>query len=104
MLRSQTVLFENGETHINEVESEGMTSTATNSEIAARVNECILENGRITIDEISNELDISHGSVHKIIADHLQFHELFSQWELRLMTEKHKGKHFESTFEFLQRY
>ncbi|XP_035209507.1 histone-lysine N-methyltransferase SETMAR-like [Stegodyphus dumicola] len=71
-----------------------------NSKIGVRVNECILANRHITIDDISNELDISHGSVHKIIADHLKFRKVCA----RLLLEERKGKRFESAFAFLQRY
>ncbi|XP_035232347.1 uncharacterized protein LOC118204136 [Stegodyphus dumicola] len=69
-------MFENGRTDIDDAEHEGRLPTGTNSEIAARVNECILANRRITIDEISNELDISHESVHKIIADYFKFRKV----------------------------
>ncbi|GFS55653.1 histone-lysine N-methyltransferase SETMAR, partial [Nephila pilipes] len=97
-------MFENGRSHIDDTEREGRPSTATNSEIAALMNEYILANRRITIDEISNKVDISHGSVHKIIAGHPQFHKVCARWVPRLLTEEHKGKGFESAFAFLQRY
>ena len=45
------------------------------------------------IDEILNELDISHGSVHKIIADHLKFHEICARWVPHLLTEERKEVH-----------
>ncbi|XP_035210768.1 histone-lysine N-methyltransferase SETMAR-like [Stegodyphus dumicola] len=97
-------MFENGHTDIDDAEREGRPSTATNAETAARLNECILANRRITIDEILNELDISHGSVYKIIADHLKFRKVCARWVPRLLTEEHKEKRFESAFAFLQRY
>ncbi|GFT02716.1 HTH_48 domain-containing protein [Nephila pilipes] len=53
-------MLENGRTHFEDAKLEGKTSTATNSEIAARVNECLLANICTTIDKITNELDISH--------------------------------------------
>ncbi|XP_035231680.1 protein GVQW3-like [Stegodyphus dumicola] len=81
-------MFENGPTDIDNAKREGRPSTATNSEIAARVNECILANRRIMIDEISNEVDISHGSVHKIISDHLKFRKVCTRWVPRLLTEE----------------
>ncbi|GBM67303.1 hypothetical protein AVEN_37083-1 [Araneus ventricosus] len=64
-------MFENGRTDIDEAEREGRPSTATNSQFAARVNENILANRRVTVDEIANKLGISHGSVHKITVKHL---------------------------------
>ncbi|KFM68018.1 hypothetical protein X975_04435, partial [Stegodyphus mimosarum] len=97
-------MFENGRTEMDDDEREGRPSTATNLEIAACVNECILANRCIMTEEISNELYISHGSVHKIIADHLKFHKVCARWVPRLLTDEHKGKRFESAFAFLQCY
>ncbi|XP_035229543.1 histone-lysine N-methyltransferase SETMAR-like [Stegodyphus dumicola] len=97
-------MFDNGRTDIDDTEREGRLSTATNSEITVRLNEYIFANRRITIDEISNGLDISHESLHKIIADHLKFRNVCARWVPRLLTEEHKGKRFESAFAFLQRY
>ncbi|GFT06263.1 histone-lysine N-methyltransferase SETMAR [Nephila pilipes] len=97
-------MFENGRTHIDDAECKRRPSTSINSEIIANVNEYILVNRRITIDEISSELDIFHGNVHKSIVDHLQFHKACARWVSRLFTEEHKGKCFESALAFLQCY
>ena len=97
-------MFENERTDIDDAERERRPSTATNSEIAAPVNDCILANRRITIDDISNELDISHGRVHKTIADHHKFRKVCAGSAPRVLTEKRKGKCFESIFAFLQCY
>ncbi|GBN23254.1 hypothetical protein AVEN_259435-1 [Araneus ventricosus] len=59
-------MFENERTDIDDAMREGKPSTATNSEIAARVNESILANRRVAVDEVTNKLDISHGIVNKI--------------------------------------
>ncbi|GFT82552.1 histone-lysine N-methyltransferase SETMAR, partial [Nephila pilipes] len=97
-------VFENGRTDIDDADRKGRPSSATNSEIAVSGNECIFANRCITIDKISNEQDVSHGSVHKIIADHFQFHKACAQWVLYLQTEEGKKKRFESAFAFLQLY
>ena len=68
-------MFENGCIDTDDDDPDGRQSTAANSEIAARVNKCILAYKRIITDEISNELVICHGSVHKIIADQLNFNK-----------------------------
>ncbi|GBN72047.1 hypothetical protein AVEN_77132-1 [Araneus ventricosus] len=48
------------------------------AEIVARVNERILAANRcVRLDEIKNEFDISHGSLHKIIAEHLELNPKF---------------------------
>ncbi|GBL82922.1 Disks large 1 tumor suppressor protein [Araneus ventricosus] len=66
-------MFENGCTDIDNTEHKGRLSTATNSEITARMNESILANRRVAVDKIANKLDISHGSVHKIAVKHFEF-------------------------------
>ncbi|GBN64959.1 hypothetical protein AVEN_169226-1 [Araneus ventricosus] len=66
-------MFENGLTDVDDAEREGRPSTATNSEISARVNESILANRRVAVEEIANKLDISHGSMHKITVKYLEF-------------------------------
>ncbi|XP_035207602.1 uncharacterized protein LOC118182374 [Stegodyphus dumicola] len=73
-------MLHNERTDIDDAQREGRPSTATESEIDASVNECILAKRHITIDEISNKLGISYGSVHKIIADQLQFHKFCARW------------------------
>ncbi|GBO45909.1 hypothetical protein AVEN_6563-1 [Araneus ventricosus] len=71
-------MFENGRTDIDD-EGEGRPSTRENSEIAARVNETILANRRVAVDEITNKLDISHGSMHKITVKHLEFSKVCAE-------------------------
>ncbi|GFU53874.1 mariner Mos1 transposase [Nephila pilipes] len=97
-------MFENGCKHIDDAERKGRPSTTSNSKIATRVNECFLAYKLITTYETSNEKDISHRSDHKIIADYFQFHKIGAQWGPRLLMVEHKGKHFETSFAFLQRY
>ncbi|GFW89328.1 hypothetical protein TNCV_3966181 [Trichonephila clavipes] len=60
--------FDHGYTDIDEAESKKTPSTSTNSEVIVRAKEFIFTNRRITIDEISNEHDISHG-VRSLMAD-----------------------------------
>ncbi|GBM33847.1 hypothetical protein AVEN_175684-1 [Araneus ventricosus] len=69
-------IFEDGRAYIDDAGREGRPSTATNSEIAALVNESLLANRRVAVDEIANKLDISHGSVHKIAVKHLEFRKV----------------------------
>ena len=54
--------------------------------------------------EISYELDISHGSVCKILVSQLKFHIICAQWMPRLLMEENKGKCFNNTLKFLQYY
>ncbi|GBM50264.1 hypothetical protein AVEN_23241-1 [Araneus ventricosus] len=66
-------MVENGRTDIDDAERGGRPTTATNSEIAARMNENLLTNRRMAVDEIASKLYISHGKMHKITVKHLEF-------------------------------
>ncbi|GBM40279.1 hypothetical protein AVEN_248300-1 [Araneus ventricosus] len=65
--------------------------SSTSSEIVAYVNERVLANTRVTADEIAHKLDISHGIMHKIIVEHLEFRKICARWVPRLVTE-HKAQ------------
>ncbi|XP_035222842.1 uncharacterized protein LOC118195616 [Stegodyphus dumicola] len=98
-------MFKNERIDIDDTERDGRQSTATNSEMSAGVNECILANRySTTIAEISNELDISHGGVHKSTADQLQFHKVCARQVPRQLTEEYKGKRSETALKFLRCY
>lgn len=68
----QNNMFQNGHTDMNDAEYKRRPSTATNFVIAAHVKEYIIENRCIPTNKMY-KLDISHGSVYKIIVDSLNF-------------------------------
>lgn len=45
---------------------------------------------RLTVDEIAREVQISHGSVHSIITEHLGFRKVCARWVPRLLTNDQK--------------
>lgn len=92
-------MFENRHTDIDNAECKRRPLTATNSQISACVNECILAKTCIAIDKFLNELDISQGSVHTIIAEWLKFHNNCAWLVSRLLMEEHKETHFKSAFD-----
>ena len=72
-------MFEYGFADIEDAEYKRKPSTATNSKIAAHVNKCMFADRCITMVKISNELDISHGSGHKINMNQLKFNKVCTQ-------------------------
>ncbi|GBM12020.1 hypothetical protein AVEN_164910-1, partial [Araneus ventricosus] len=72
-------VFKNGHTNIHEAYREGKPSTSTNVEIIAHVNERILSNRHVMFDQSANELDISHGNVHKITFERLEIPDVCSK-------------------------
>ena len=59
-------MFKNGRRAIDDVEHKERPPISTNSETTIGLNECIVA---IFKNEVSNEVDTSHRSVHKITAD-----------------------------------
>jgi hypothetical protein len=40
----------------------------------------MLQNRRVTVNEVAHQLQISHGSVYEIIHNRLAFHKVCAQW------------------------
>ncbi|GFU46709.1 histone-lysine N-methyltransferase SETMAR [Trichonephila clavipes] len=60
------------------------------TEIIVEVNALVLDNRRITVDEINRLLGISVGTTHAIMHQHLKFKNLCVQWvPHQLTTEQH---------------
>jgi hypothetical protein len=45
---------------------------------------------RVSIDEVAYHLQISHGSAHEIIHNHLGFHKVCARWVPKQLTKEHK--------------
>ena len=57
----------------------------TSQNIAA-VETIVMENRRVTLNDIAACLKISHGSAHHIVHDVLQFHKVSARWVQRQLT------------------
>jgi hypothetical protein len=53
---------------------------ATTDDNTERVRDTILLDRRLTIDEVANRLQISHGSAYEIIHNRLGFHKVCARW------------------------
>jgi hypothetical protein len=49
-------------------------------EATAAVEAIVKENFCVTVNEIGAHLDMSHGSLHHIVHDFLQFHKVSARW------------------------
>jgi response regulator of citrate/malate metabolism len=68
--------LKNGRTSVTHEEGAGRLSTATTDNNIERVCDMVLLDRRLTIDEVANHLQISHGSAYKIIHNRLGFHKV----------------------------
>jgi hypothetical protein len=97
-------MSKNGRTSVTDDERSGRLSTSTTEENTERVQVMILDNRRVTIDEVAYHLLISHGSVHEIIHSRLDFHKVRARWVPKQLTEEHKRTYLTVCQSLLNRY
>jgi len=64
----------------------------------------ILENRRVTVDELANHFEISHGSAYDIIHKRLGFHKVCARRVLKQLTEEQKNNRVVICQRLLDRY
>ena len=77
------------------------TSISENVENVAKL---LNDDRRYSCDEIAHELDISHRSVHQILAEHLQMRKITARWVPHMLSEKEKHQHVNIVRKLLKRY
>ena len=75
--------------------------TATN---VAKVEEMVMANRKITVQEITESLNISNGSIFTIIHDHLKMTKVASHWVPKKLTDDQKTCRVSISEECLRRY
>jgi hypothetical protein len=59
--------FKNGRKSVTHEEGAGLPSTTTTADNIERARDMVLLDRRLTVDEVANRLEISHGSAYEII-------------------------------------
>ncbi len=67
------------------------------------VRNMVEENRRVQIKEIAEKLDISVGSIHKILHNDLKFSKRAARWVPCLLSEEHRRKQVEMAKDFIMR-
>jgi hypothetical protein len=93
-------MFKNSRTSVIDAERSGHP-TAQNEE---RARELILQNRRVTVDEIAKQLNISIGSAYSVVHDKLQFHKVCARWVPTELKDEHKHMHLGICSHHLVRY
>jgi len=65
---------------LKDEERAGRPSTCITDSNVEDARAMILENRRVTIDEVANHFEISHGSAYDIIHNRLSFHKVCARW------------------------
>ncbi|PNF37386.1 hypothetical protein B7P43_G16130 [Cryptotermes secundus] len=72
--------FRNGVTSVADAPHPGHAHTVVTPESNAAVEALVMENCRVSVDEIAKLLNMNHGSAHHVIHDGLQFHKVSARW------------------------
>ena len=67
----------------------GRPSTSVNPANKTKADTLIRADRRITIDELTSVLGVSHGSAHKTV-ESLEYSKVCVRWVPRQLTDKHK--------------
>jgi len=83
--------FQYGQTSVKDEERAGRPSTSITDSNVEDAHAMILENRRVTIDELANHFEISHGSAYDIIHNRLGFCKVCARWVPKELTEEQKN-------------
>ena len=78
--------FKNGRTSVESDERPGRPQTARNAAVVERVRHLILEDRRLTVREIAEDVGISKDSAHAILRDDLNMRRVVAKFVPKLLT------------------
>jgi [histone H3]-lysine36 N-dimethyltransferase SETMAR len=82
--------FKSGNESVEDEQRSGRPSTSKTDENVQKVSKLIRSNRRLTIRELTEELNISYGSVQSILTDNLQMRRVSAKFVPRLLTGEQK--------------
>ena len=82
--------FLNGVSSVTDSPRPGQAHRVVTPEAIAAVEAIVKENRRVTVHEISAQMDMSHGSAHHIVHDVVQFHKVSARCVPRQLTAELK--------------
>ena len=89
--------FKRGRVSLEDDPRSGRTSTSTSDEKVEAVEKLVLEDRRIKVAEIAQEVGISCGSVESILHDVLGFSKVCARWVPRNLTSKNMKSRVETS-------
>ena len=82
--------FKSGRMSIKDDPKSGRPSSPTGDDHIEKVRSVIRENRRLTVREVSEEVDICKSSCHTIFTEKLKMHRVVAKFVPRLLTEEQK--------------
>ncbi|KAJ4449728.1 hypothetical protein ANN_01132 [Periplaneta americana] len=104
MVRRWCRQFSEGRQSVHDEERSGRPSLI-NDDPVELLRQCIMENRRFTITELSSHFpQISRSLLHEIVTKHLLFKKVCARWVSKNLTPEHKMQRLGAALTFLQRY
>ena len=83
--------FKNGREDITDEPRSGRPVDVSTPDTVAKVEKLIKSDRRLTIDDVAETLDISHGTAHNIVHEKLAFNKVSARWVPKMLTDDHKA-------------
>lgn len=96
--------FKEGRNDITDKDRAGRPVEVSTTQMVAKVENMVLQDRRVTIDEIAAALDLSHGTVHSIVHEKLAFSKVSCRWVPKMLTDEHKAQRILAAREGLRRF
>ena len=80
--------FKRSRTSLEDETRSGRPSDATDEEMCNKVRDLVYSDKRIKVEEISNALHFSHGSVSTTLHDRLGMHKLTARWVPKSLSDE----------------
>ena len=90
-VRSWVRLFKEGRTSCANEKKQPRPRTSRSADIVERVEKLVLEDRRMTVEQIASRVGISVGSAHTILHVDLKMKKVSSRWVPRMLTDEHKA-------------
>ncbi|CAF0904142.1 unnamed protein product [Rotaria sordida] len=84
--------FREGREEVEDEERPGRPITETTSENIEQVRDLIKDDPYATIDELEARSGLSHGTVQRIVSDHLQFKKVTARYVVKHLTNSQKAE------------
>ena len=97
-------LFREGREDVEDEERPGRPITETTSENIEQVRSLINDNPHITIQEMEVQTGLSHGTIHRIISDHLNLKKLTARYIPKQLTDSQKAERVRICKENLEKF
>jgi ribosomal protein S14 len=88
--------FKGGRTLVNSDQRSGRPSASLNANVIENVRSMILEDCRLTVREIADEVGISTGSAHSILTEDLHMCRVVAKFVPKLLSQEQQSSAFRS--------